>query len=69
MWHWCLGWARLWGVAADVLSRFFLDPGELPIALPRDAPWQVIGRVGDLVSAAAWVAARPVGFGSAAHAG
>jgi len=36
-------------VTADLLSRYFLDPGELPVALPRDAPWLVIGRIGDLV--------------------
>src|SRR5215469_17083298 len=37
------------GVVADVLSRFILDSGQLPVALPRDAPWRVIGRIGDLV--------------------
>lgn len=36
-------------MVADVLSRFILDSGQLPVALPRDAPWQVIGRIGDLV--------------------
>ncbi len=34
---------------ADVLSRFIRDAGELQAGLPRDAPWQVIGRIGDLV--------------------
>ncbi len=36
---------------ADVLSRFIAEPGELPTALPVDAPWQVIGWIGDLVRA------------------
>jgi UDP-N-acetylglucosamine diphosphorylase / glucose-1-phosphate thymidylyltransferase / UDP-N-acetylgalactosamine diphosphorylase / glucosamine-1-phosphate N-acetyltransferase / galactosamine-1-phosphate N-acetyltransferase len=34
---------------ADVLSRFTCDAGDFPAGLPRDAPWQIIGRVGDLV--------------------
>lgn len=36
-------------MVADVLPRFILDPSQLPVALPRDAPWLVIGRIGDLV--------------------
>ena len=34
---------------ADVLSRFIRDAGELPAGLSQESPWQVIGRIGDLV--------------------
>src|SRR5215469_15106726 len=36
-------------VMADVLSRFIRDVGDLPARLPREAPWEVIGRISDLV--------------------
>jgi UDP-N-acetylglucosamine diphosphorylase / glucose-1-phosphate thymidylyltransferase / UDP-N-acetylgalactosamine diphosphorylase / glucosamine-1-phosphate N-acetyltransferase / galactosamine-1-phosphate N-acetyltransferase len=36
------------GPVADVLSRF-IRGAELAAGLPSEAPWQVIGRVGDLV--------------------
>jgi UDP-N-acetylglucosamine diphosphorylase / glucose-1-phosphate thymidylyltransferase / UDP-N-acetylgalactosamine diphosphorylase / glucosamine-1-phosphate N-acetyltransferase / galactosamine-1-phosphate N-acetyltransferase len=36
-------------MAADVLSRFVTDAGELPAGLPPHAPWQAIGRVQELV--------------------
>jgi len=36
-------------VAIDVLSRFFRDASQLPGELSQDAPWRIIGRIGDLV--------------------
>jgi len=36
---------------ADVLSRFIADAGALVPDLPQEAPWRVMGRVGDLVLA------------------
>ncbi len=33
----------------DVLSRFISDADGLPPGLPWEAPWQISGRVGDLV--------------------
>ena len=37
------------GAVADVLSRFIRGADALPAALPADAPWEVIGRVAELV--------------------
>ncbi|HUC24847.1 MAG TPA: hypothetical protein VMA73_19210 [Streptosporangiaceae bacterium] len=36
-------------MAIDVLSRFFRDASQLPGELSQDAPWRIIGRIGDLV--------------------
>src|SRR5215469_8513392 len=36
-------------MVTDVLSRFILDASQLPVALPQDAPWRIVGQVGDLV--------------------
>jgi NDP-sugar pyrophosphorylase family protein len=36
-------------MVTDVLSRFILDASQLPAALPQDAPWRIVGRIGDLV--------------------
>lgn len=36
-------------VMADVLSWFIRDAGDLPARLPREAPWEVIGRISELV--------------------
>lgn len=36
-------------MVTDVLSRFILDASQLPVALPKDAPWRIVGRVSDLV--------------------
>src|SRR5215472_1490173 len=38
-------------VMADVLSWFIRDVGDLPARLPREAPWEVVGRTRELVLA------------------
>jgi hypothetical protein len=39
----------MWGMATDVLSRSIRDASQLPGEVPRDAPWQIIGRIGELL--------------------
>jgi carbonic anhydrase/acetyltransferase-like protein (isoleucine patch superfamily) len=41
--------SAMMGAMTDVLSRFIRDAGELPAGLPPDAPWQILGRIGELV--------------------
>ncbi len=45
--------SAMMGAMTDVLSRFIRGadelPAGLPAGLPPDAPWQILGRIGDLV--------------------
>ncbi len=46
--------SAMMGAMTDVLSRFIRGADELPAglppaSLPPDAPWQILGRIGDLV--------------------